>query len=132
MFIYYLGDPAMKLAVPKVDVKLIQMNGVDIITPLDIIKALSHIIFNGIVTDPQGNLLTDFNGELSATVFDKEIMRTTLDNNNFGITMEFDALESKIFRGRAAVENGLFTFDFIAPRDLRIAYGKENLVFYSS
>ncbi|PHR70864.1 MAG: hypothetical protein COA67_07665 [Lutibacter sp.] len=131
LFIYYLGDPAMKLAVPKADVRLTQMNGVDIATSLDTIKALSHVTFNGIVTDPSGNLLTDYNGELSATVFDKEIIRTTLDNDNFGITMEFDALESKIFRGRAAVENGLFTFDFIAPRDLRIAYGKGKLSFYA-
>ena len=131
LFIYYLGDPAMKLAVPKADVRLTQMNGVDITASLDTIKALSRVSFNGIVTDPSGNLLTDFNGELSATVFDKEIIRTTLDNNNFGINMEFDALESKIFRGRAAVENGRFNFDFIAPRDLRIAYGKGKLSFYA-
>lgn len=131
LFIYYLGDPAMKLAVPKADVRLTHMNSIDITTSLDTIKALSHVTFNGVVTDTSGNLLTDYNGELSATVFDKEILRTTLDNDNFGITMEFDALESKIFRGRAAVENGLFTFDFIAPRDLRIAYGKGKLSFYA-
>ena len=131
LFIYYLGDPAMKLAVPKADVKLTKMNGVDILTSLDTIKALSHVTFDGIVTDPQGNLLTNFNGELSATIFDKEIIKTTLDNNNHGIIMPFDALESKIFRGRASVKNGLFSFDFIAPRDLRIAYGKGKLSFYA-
>ncbi|MCF6279456.1 MAG: type IX secretion system sortase PorU, partial [Flavobacteriaceae bacterium] len=131
LFIYYLGDPAMKLAVPKADIRLTHMNGTDISVSLDTIKALSHVSFDGIVTDSQGSLLTDFNGELSVTVFDKEINRTTLDNDNFGIFMEFDALESKIFRGRAAVENGLFTFDFIAPRDLRIAYGKGKLSFYA-
>ena len=131
LFIYFLGDPAMNLAVPRADVKLTQMNGVDINTSLDTIKALSHVTFNGIVTDPLGNLLADYNGELSATVFDKEINRSTLDNDNFGFVMEFDALESKIFRGRATVENGLFEFDFIAPRDLRIAYGKGKISFYS-
>ncbi len=131
LFIYYLGDPAMKLAVPKADIKLTHMNGVDISTSLDTIKALSHISFDGMVTDPSGNLLTDFNGELSATVFDKPITRTTLNNDNFGVFMTFDALESKIFRGRATVENGLFSFDFIAPRDLRIAYGQGKLSFYA-
>jgi len=131
LFIYYLGDPAMKLAVPKANIRLTHMNDVDITTSIDTIKALSHVSFNGIVTDPSGNLLTDFNGELSVTVFDKEILKTTLDNDHFGITMEFDALESKIFRGRATVENGLFAFDFIAPRDLRIAYGKGKLSFYA-
>ncbi len=131
LFIYYLGDPAMELAVPRADVKLTRMNGVDITQSLDTIKALSHITFDGIVTDPSGNILPDYNGELSTIVFDKKISKTTLDNDNHGITMDFDELESKIFRGRASVENGQFSFDFIAPRDLRIAYGQGKISFYS-
>lgn len=131
LFVYFLGDPAMNLAVPHADVRLTQMNGVDINTNLDTIKALSHTTFNGIVTDPSGNILTDFNGELSATVYDKEVIKTTLDNDNFGLTMDFDLLESKIFRGRATVVNGQFQFDFIAPRDIKIAYGKGKLSFYA-
>lgn len=131
LFIYYLGDPAMKLAVPKADVKLTKMNGVDITTSLDTIKALSHVTFSGIVTNPQGDILTDYNGELSATVFDKEIIRTTLNNDGFGFYLDFDTLDSKIFRGRASVENGEFEFDFVAPRDIRIAYGKSKISFYS-
>ena len=131
LFIYAIGDPAMKLAVPKPDVKITHMNGVDITQSLDTIKALSHVYFDGIVTNSSGVILSDFNGEVSATVFDKELNKTTLDNDNFGITMDFDVLESKIFRGRATVENGKFSFDFIAPRDLRIAYGKGKLSFYA-
>ena len=131
LFIYPIGDPAMKLAVPKADVKITHMNGTDISQSLDTIKALSHISFDGIVTNGSGAILSDFNGEVSATVYDKEIMKTTLDNDNFGITMDFDALESKIFRGRATVENGKFSFEFVAPRDLRIAYGKGKLSFYA-
>ncbi len=131
LFIYYLGDPAMELAVPKADIKLTRMNGVDITQSIDTIKALSHVTFDGIVTTPTGELLTDYNGELSTIVFDKPLNKTTLNNDNHGIYMEFDALESKIFRGLASVENGQFTFDFIAPRDLRIAYGEGKISFYS-
>jgi hypothetical protein len=131
LFIYPIGDPAMKLALPKEDVKITHMNGIDISQSLDTIKALSYITFDGIVTNSSGVILSDFNGEVSATVYDKEILKTTLDNNNFGIKMDFDALESKIFRGRATVENGKFSFDFVAPRDLRIAFGKGKLSFYA-
>ncbi|MDC9722196.1 MAG: type IX secretion system sortase PorU [Urechidicola sp.] len=131
LFVYYLGDPAMNLAVPKADIRLTRMNGVDITQSTDTIKALSHITFDGIVTTPTGELLTDYNGELSTIVFDKPLNKTTLNNDNHGIYMEFDALESKIFRGLASVENGQFTFDFIAPRDLRIAYGEGKISFYS-
>ncbi len=131
LFIYYLGDPAMHLAVPKADVKLTRMNGVDISQPIDTIKALSHITFDGIVTTPNGDILTDYNGELSTIVFDKPIQRSTLGNDFLTPLMDFESLESKIFRGRATVENGQFTFDFIAPRDLRIAYGNGKISFYS-
>ncbi|MFK5878711.1 MAG: type IX secretion system sortase PorU [Flavobacteriaceae bacterium] len=131
LFIYYLGDPAMELAVPKADIRLTRMNGVDITQSTDTIKALSHVTFDGIVTTPTGELLTDYNGELSTIVFDKPLNKTTLNNDNHGIYMEFDALESKIFRGLASVENGQFTFEFIAPRDLRIAYGEGKISFYS-
>ncbi len=131
LFIYYLGDPAMKLAVPKPNIKLTRMNDIDITQSIDTIKALSRVSFDGIVTDASDMVLNDFNGELSVTVYDKPINKSTLDNDNHNMIMEFDALESKIFRGRAAVENGNFKFDFIAPRDLRIAYGQGKLSFYA-
>ncbi len=131
LFIYAIGDPAMKLAVPKADVKITHMNGVDITQSLDTIKALSHISFDGIVTNSSGNIINDFNGEVSAIVFDKAINKSTLRNDNLGTIMNFDAIESKIFRGRAEVVNGKFSFDFIAPKDLRIAFGKGKLSFYA-
>ncbi|GAB1307560.1 type IX secretion system sortase PorU [Urechidicola sp. KH5] len=131
LFIYFLGDPAMDLAVPEPDVRLTHMNGIDISQSIDTIKALSRVTLEGAVTDSNGNVLSDYNGELSTIVFDKPITKTTLDNDNFGRTMEFDALESKIFRGLSSVANGRFEFDFVAPRDLRIAYGQGKISFYA-
>jgi len=131
-FVYSIGDPAMKLHVPQPNVKLTKMNNVDISQSLDTIKALSYIKFDGEITNSSGAILSDFNGELDATVFDKSINRNTLDNDNHNITMKFDAIESKIFKGRATVENGKFTFDFVAPKDIKIAYGKGKLSFYAT
>ncbi|RPD99925.1 T9SS C-terminal target domain-containing protein [Aureibaculum marinum] len=131
LFVFYLGDPAMKLARSKPNVKLTKINGKDITSATDTLKALSKISLEGIVTDELGNSLTDFNGELSATIFDKSIERTTLDNNNFGNKLTFDAIESKIFRGRASVKNGIFNFNFVVPKDIRIAYGKAKISFYA-
>ncbi len=130
-FIYFLGDPAMKLSVPKPDIRLTTMNGTPISIATDTLKALSHVYFEGIVTSPSGALLTDFNGEMSATVFDKSIDKTTLVNNVPYTPLVFDALESKIFRGRATVINGEFSFDFVVPRDIRIAYGKGKISLYA-
>ncbi len=131
LFLFFIGDPAMKLALPKPNIKLTKMNGVDINQTTDKLKALSKINLEGIITDTSGNALTDFNGEISTTIFDKSVDRITLDNNNFGNKLTFDATESKIFRGRASVKNGIFNFNFIVPKDIRIAFGKAKISLYA-
>ena len=130
-FIYYLGDPAMKLAIPKPNVQITKMNGVNITQSIDTLKALSKVSFEGVVTDNLNQPLTSFNGTLSTTVFDKPILKTTLDNDNFGIKMTFDSRESKLFRGKSSVTNGTFKFDFIVPKDIKVAFGKGKLSFYA-
>ena len=131
-FIYYLGDPAMKLAIPKPNVRITKLNGVNITQSIDTLKALSKVSFEGVVADNLNQTLTGFNGTLSTTVFDKPIDKTTLDNNGFGIKMDFDSRESKLFRGKSTVTNGVFNFDFIVPKDIKVAYGKGKLSFYAS
>lgn len=134
-FIFSLGDAAMKLAIPKPKIILTAMNGKDFNQPMDTIKALSLTSFEGIVTDSNGNKLTGFNGTLNATVYDKPITKSTLRNNYRGVgyevPMQFESLESKIFKGKASVTNGAFKFDFIAPKDIRVAYGKGKISLYA-
>ena len=130
-FIYSFGDPAMKLAVPEPSVRITKMNGKDITQPIDTLKALSKVSFEGVVVDNSNAILTDFNGSLSTTVFDKPLDKTTLDNDNFGVKMIFDTQDSKLFRGKSTVENGVFKFDFIVPKDIKIAYGKGKFSFYA-
>jgi hypothetical protein len=130
-FIFFFGDPAMRLAAPKPNIRITKMNDVLVSQSLDTIKALSRVKFEGIVTDDLNAVLTNFNGTLSTTVFDKLIDKTTLDNDGFGFKMTFDTQDSKLFRGRSTVENGIFSFDFIVPKDIKIAFGKGKLSFYA-
>jgi hypothetical protein len=130
-FIFSFGDPAMKLAAPKTNIQITKMNDVLITQSLDTIKALSKVKFEGVVTDDSNAVLTDFNGTLSTTVFDKLIDRTTLDNDGFGITVPFDTQDSKLFKGKSTVENGVFSFEFIVPKDIKVAYGEGKLSFYA-
>jgi hypothetical protein len=130
-FVYQFGDPAMQLAQPKPNIVITKMNDKDVSQSIDTLKALSYIKLEGIVTDNNKNILQNYNGTLSATIYDKALDKTTLDNDNFGQKMEFTSIESKIFRGRASVTNGNFSFDFIVPKDIRIAYGNSKISFYS-
>ncbi|QTD37319.1 type IX secretion system sortase PorU [Polaribacter batillariae] len=130
-FIYSFGDPAMKLAVPEPNVKITKMNGKDISQPLDTLKALSKVRFEGVVVDNADVVLNNFNGSLSTTVFDKPLDKSTLDNDGFGVTMPFDTQDSKLFRGKSTITNGTFNFEFIVPKDIKVAFGKGKLSFYA-
>ncbi|TXD51290.1 MULTISPECIES: type IX secretion system sortase PorU [unclassified Polaribacter] len=130
-FIYSFGDPAMKLAIPKPNVRITKMNDIDVTQSLDTIKALSKVRFEGVITDDSDAVLTNFNGTLSTTVFDKLIDKKTLGNDGFDAIMPFDTQDSKLFRGKSTVENGQFSFDFIVPKDIKIAFGKGKLSFYA-
>ncbi len=131
-FIYDFGDPAMKLAQPKPNIIITKINDKDIIQTKDTLKALSHIKLEGVITDKNNQIINDYNGTLSTIIYDKALDKTTLDNNNFGKKMEFTSIESKIFRGKASVTNGAFTFDFIVPKDIRIAYGNAKISLYGN
>lgn len=130
-FVQFFGDPAMRLVHPAPGIQLTKINGTEIGKSNDTIKALSKIQLEGIVKGSNGAMNPDFNGTLTATVYDKALSKTTLDNDGFGKKMEFKALESKIFRGRASVNNGEFTFEFIVPKDIRIAYGEAKVSLYA-
>ena len=89
------------------------------------------------VVDVSGNVLTDYNGVLTATIYDKNINRSTLandrttDNNGQLIILNYETLGEIIFRGQATVENGLFDFDFVVPRDIGIPVGNGKVSFYA-
>ena len=130
-FIYYFGDPAMRLAIPKPNIVLTKVNDIDISQPIDTLKALSKIKLSGIITDTNNNLLTNYNGTLTTTIYDKPVDKQTLNNDGQGSTQTFDVQESKIFSGKASIENGMFNFDFIVPKDIKIAYGKGKVSMYA-
>lgn len=134
--IFFIGDPAMKLAFPKPNVQLTKINDVPIGQSTDTLKALSYVKLAGEVTDLSGKLLTNYNGTLAVTIYDKDIDRQTLANdgtrlNGELVKLDFKTLGEIIFRGQASVKNGLFEFDFVVPKDISIPVGFGKVSFYS-
>jgi len=134
--VFLIGDPAMKLAFPQPDIRLTKVNDVDITQPVDTLKALSHTKLSGEVTDVNGNVLSNYNGILTATVFDKRIERQTLANDGVSdgggtIYLNYTTLGEILFKGQATIENGQFEFDFIVPRDIGIPVGNGKVSFYA-
>lgn len=134
--IFFVGDPAMKLAFPKPDIKLSAINDVPVGAELPVLKALDLVKINGRVTDQIGQTLSGYNGTLAVTLFDKRIDRQTLGNDGVQIggelaIMDFTTLGAILYRGQASVVNGDFEVTFRMPRDTAIPLGNGRLNFYS-
>ena len=134
--VWFIGDPAMKLAFAKPDVRLTKINDVPIGGDTDVLQALGKVKLTGEVVNESGNLLSDYNGILTATIFDKEIDRQTLNNDNQTnngqpVIMDFKTLGEVIFKGQATVANGQFEFEFVVPRDIGIPVGPGKVNFYT-
>jgi len=129
--VWFIGDPAMKLAFAQPDIKLTKINDQPIGPDADVLQALGRVKLSGEVVDASGNLLSTYNGLLTATVLDKEIDRQTLDNDNNNVFMDFKTLGEIIFKGQATVTNGQFEFEFVVPRDIGIPVGPGKVSFYA-
>ncbi|WP_303318211.1 type IX secretion system sortase PorU [Flavivirga abyssicola] len=134
--VFFIGDPAMKLAFPEPNIRLTEINDVPITQATDTLKALSYVKLAGEVVDVSGNLITNYNGTLSTTIYDKSISRQTLAND--GVTsggqtvrLNFQTLGEIIFRGQASVKDGQFEFDFVVPKDIGIPVGFGKVSFYA-
>lgn len=129
--VFYIGDPAIMLAVPKPKIRLTKVNDVSVGQPIEDFKSLSKIKLTGDITDENNNVLDTYNGEVSTTIFDKTINRVTYNNDGFSPPMNFNVLGETIFRGNASVTNGQFEFSFVVPRDIRVPLANGRISFYA-
>jgi len=134
---FYIGDPALQLTFPQPDIRLTKVNDVSVAQETDVLQALSYAKLEGVVTDVNGNTLTDYNGVLTTTIYDKQIERETLANDNTTdangiIKLNYTTLGAIVFRGQATVTNGQWEIDFIVPKDIGIPVGTGKVSFYAT
>ena len=116
-----LGDPALCLAYPEYEIETTSV--------LDTLKALSEVTITGEVIGENG-VLTDFNGTVYPTVYDKEIIRTTLGQESC-TPMPYRDQNNIIYKGAASVVEGNFSFSFVVPKDIAYNYGAGKVSYYA-
>jgi hypothetical protein len=126
-----LGDPALRLAYPENKVVTTKVNNEDVSALPDTIRALSKMTLSGIITGYNGNILENFNGEISVKVFDKPSEITTLSNDPKSPPWTFLLQKSILYQGKATVLNGSFTISFIVPKDIDYHYGQGKISYYA-
>ncbi|HRY31841.1 MAG TPA: type IX secretion system sortase PorU [Bacteroidales bacterium] len=126
-----LGDPALGIVYPEYKVATSTINGKPVGTEPDTLKAFSHVTITGYIHDDDGNKLTDFNGVIYPSVFDKPAEVVTLGNDQGSAKRMFLLQKNILYRGKASVTNGEFSFTFIVPRDIAYKYGFGKISYYA-
>lgn len=123
-----LGDPSMRLSYPEKSVEVTAING-NILSTSDTIKALQSVSISGQIVDT-GNLDASFNGTLNFSLFDKPTKKQTLGAD--GDSFSYEERDSELFRGKAIVQNGLFSIDFIVPKNIDYSFGSGKMNIYAT
>jgi protein associated with RNAse G/E len=126
----FMGDPALKLNYPT-DYKVITSK-VNQSTTFgnDTLRALSIATIQGYIADDTGRMITNFNGTLHATVYDKVQIINTLNNEGDG-AMTFSDRPNTLFSGNADVKAGVFSFTFMLPKDIKYNFGGGRINYYA-
>jgi len=124
----FLGDPSMKLAYPKDKIVITKINGNNVSSTADTLKALSKVTIEGEVRDINNVLDTDYTGTSSITCFDKKNTITTLGNQN--PTYTFGLLNNVFFEGKASIVGGKFSVSFIVPKDISFLFDQGKISIY--
>ncbi|MFK7809807.1 MAG: type IX secretion system sortase PorU [Saprospiraceae bacterium] len=126
-----LGDPSQYLAIPTLNIATTSINGSPLNQTPDTIRALQTVTISGAVINDNGSVITDFNGIVYPTIYDKEVTISTLGQDPGSPVMDFDLQRNIIFKGRASVTNGLFEFTFVVPKDINYEYGEGKISYYA-
>lgn len=125
------GDPAMPVAFPEYAILTDSINGKSIYAAMDTLSALSLVTVKGRVVNENGSLLSDFNGTITPTIFDKPVKMKTLQNDPGSKIVEFIQQKNILFKGNATVANGHFEFSFIMPKDINFSFGNGKISYYA-
>ncbi|MDP2188281.1 MAG: type IX secretion system sortase PorU [Sphingobacteriaceae bacterium] len=127
-----LGDPALTLAFPEEVAAVTSINNVQVNPVPDTLRALARVTITGDMRDQSNQLLSNYNGVLTPTVLDKPSQITTQVNDPGSRLATYSEFRNIIYRGRATITNGQWSFTFIVPRDIAYNYGFGRINLYAT
>jgi peptidase C25-like protein len=125
-----LGDPALQLCLPEYKIFASQINDINVTEFNDTLNALSHAKISGYLTLNDGVTKIEKNGILYPVILDKKTKVETLANDGSS-PFEFFKQSNILFKGKASITNGEFSFDFIIPKDIAYNIGNGKISFFA-
>ncbi|MFT5480178.1 MAG: hypothetical protein ACI9NN_001144, partial [Bacteroidia bacterium] len=127
-----LGDPGLRLAVPHYRATTTHINDsmAGNAVAIDTFKAFAKMKVDGVVRNPDQSIATNFNGSVYPTIYDKFVKFSTLGNDPESFIKTYEMQNSAIYRGKATVVDGKFSFQFVVPKDIAYQYGFGKISYY--
>ncbi len=117
-----LGDPSMKLAIPKSSIRWTSVP--------DTLHASEKISLKGEIYDPaSGTTDINFTGTAYVSVYDKPVQFKTL--GAAGPAATYEEYRNKIFEGMVSISNGKFEVNFVAPAEETAGFRKGFVSVYA-
>lgn len=114
------ADPALRLSAPTNTIRLLTVDGKSVSDDdsQPILTARSRPVLRGIVCNPAGEKMEDFNGWMSLTLYDAERSFTTFGRGDQGTEYTFDEQGERLYAGRTQVRNGEFEITIPMPAEI--------------
>lgn len=129
---FLLGDPTLRLLIPKYDIVFDSINGVELNDTSNVtVKGLQEVKVKGHISFDNNNdkIVSDFNGKVKIKVLDgsldieiSDILNRKYDFEKFGGTLSNANFE---------VINGSFEAKFILPKDISFSENKGQIFGYA-
>ena len=117
-----LGDPALCLAYADLNVSTTAIS--------DTISALGEVTISGQIENKNGTLAANFYGFVFPTVYDKQDTLETLGQES-STPMPYRSQNNILYKGKASVTNGIFSFSFVVPKDIAYNFGSGRISYYA-
>jgi hypothetical protein len=132
-----LGDPALQLNYPELDIELEKING-EIIDKSKTysFRALDKVVLEGKITEntENKNIVAGFNGKIKVNIYDSKRITNTrgyIRVSKDTIPFTYSDYPNCVFVGNANVENGKFSIPFTVPLDISYTKEKGKMILYA-
>lgn len=121
-----LCDPTLRLGVPQYLTRIDSINSTPGTQVFDM-KSLQRVKISGSILRADSSFWNDYSGTLDLKVLDVD---KNISQNDFGYTFNYKQLGGLIFTGRTNVNNGVWTVEFVVPKDISFNPGRGKIISY--
>lgn len=125
------GDPILSLQFPTPRLRVTKVNDTTITDSLTTLSALEPFVMKGVVLDSLGIVDSSYTGTVDITIRDKPTIEQT-KANDYQAYFEFEGQSAILYKGKASINQGIFSFQGILPKSMNLSSGEGKLSLFAA